>query len=205
MAPANRRSTAPFRRDPAVARRHPLQERPIDRERPADDRRARSHPRAGGPPDLPQYDGARKSSTSAPIVVPAPTAPITAAVFSRTFPRLAERQHQQRRHACPAASSRCSPSAAGLMAEPELLILDEPSLGLSPLLVEELFALIKDHQHAGHRRASGRAERGPEPRGGASRLYPRQWPVRARGKRQPSCATDPEIQARLSRNVTVGT
>ena len=36
----------------------------------------------------------------------------------------------------------------GLMAEPKLLILDEPSLGLSPLLVEELFALIKRiHAH----------------------------------------------------------
>ncbi len=31
----------------------------------------------------------------------------------------------------------------GLMAEPRLLILDEPSLGLSPLLVEEVFALIR--------------------------------------------------------------
>ena len=31
----------------------------------------------------------------------------------------------------------------GLMSEPRLLILDEPSLGLSPLLVEEMFALIE--------------------------------------------------------------
>jgi branched-chain amino acid transport system ATP-binding protein len=31
----------------------------------------------------------------------------------------------------------------GLMGEPRLLILDEPSLGLSPLLVEELFGLIQ--------------------------------------------------------------
>ena len=30
----------------------------------------------------------------------------------------------------------------GMMAEPKLLILDEPSLGLSPLLVEEMFGLV---------------------------------------------------------------
>ncbi len=33
--------------------------------------------------------------------------------------------------------------ARGLMANPNLLILDEPSLGLSPLLVSEIFSLIK--------------------------------------------------------------
>ena len=31
----------------------------------------------------------------------------------------------------------------GLMSEPELLILDEPSLGLSPILVAEMFALVQ--------------------------------------------------------------
>ena len=31
----------------------------------------------------------------------------------------------------------------GLMAEPKLLILDEPSLGLSPKLVDEMFALVR--------------------------------------------------------------
>ncbi|MEN8212225.1 MAG: ABC transporter ATP-binding protein, partial [Thermodesulfobacteriota bacterium] len=32
----------------------------------------------------------------------------------------------------------------GLMLRPTLLILDEPSLGLSPLLVKEIFAIIKE-------------------------------------------------------------
>jgi branched-chain amino acid transport system ATP-binding protein len=37
----------------------------------------------------------------------------------------------------------------GLMAEPRLLILDEPSLGLSPLLVEEMFDLIRNLNREG--------------------------------------------------------
>ncbi|MDQ7069875.1 MAG: ATP-binding cassette domain-containing protein, partial [Rhodobacterales bacterium] len=31
----------------------------------------------------------------------------------------------------------------GLMARPKIMLLDEPSLGLSPLLVKEIFAIIK--------------------------------------------------------------
>ena len=37
----------------------------------------------------------------------------------------------------------------GLMARPDLLILDEPSLGLSPLLTEELFGLISRLHQSG--------------------------------------------------------
>ena len=37
----------------------------------------------------------------------------------------------------------------GLMSEPKVLLLDEPSLGLSPLLVEQMFALIKQINNTG--------------------------------------------------------
>ena len=61
------------------------------------------------------------------------------------FPRLAERQGQSA-GTLSGGEQQMLAIGRGLMAEPKLLILDEPSLGLSPLLVEELFAPDQEHQ-----------------------------------------------------------
>ena len=58
------------------------------------------------------------------------------------FPRLAERP-LQKAGTMSGGEQQMLAIGRGLMAEPRLLILDEPSLGLSPLLVESLFALIQ--------------------------------------------------------------
>jgi branched-chain amino acid transport system ATP-binding protein len=62
-------------------------------------------------------------------------------VFS-IFPRLFERR-AQRAGTLSGGEQQMLAIGRGLMAEPKLIILDEPSLGLSPLLVEELFALVR--------------------------------------------------------------
>ena len=58
------------------------------------------------------------------------------------FPRLEERAPQPPR-GCRAASGRCCRSAARWSARPRALLLDEPSLGLAPLLVAQIMALIR--------------------------------------------------------------
>jgi branched-chain amino acid transport system ATP-binding protein len=58
------------------------------------------------------------------------------------FPRLKERL-TQKAGTMSGGEQQMLAIGRGLMAEPRLLILDEPSLGLSPLLVEEMFALIR--------------------------------------------------------------
>ncbi|MDC7785197.1 ABC transporter ATP-binding protein [Rhodoplanes sp. TEM] len=59
-----------------------------------------------------------------------------------TFPRLRERASQLA-GTLSGGEQQMLAIGRGLMGEPRLLILDEPSLGLSPLLVEEMFELIK--------------------------------------------------------------
>ncbi|SCX08346.1 LIV-I protein F [Agrobacterium sp. DSM 25558] len=57
------------------------------------------------------------------------------------FPRLRERMNQLA-GTLSGGEQQMLAIGRGMMSEPELLILDEPSLGLSPIMVEDMFGLI---------------------------------------------------------------
>ena len=94
----------------------------------------------------------------------------------------------------PAASSRCSRSGARCSTNPELLIMDEPSEGLAPTIVEDLVETFQHARGGGHRDPAGRAEprRGDRARGAPARHGRRQ----DRGRDDRRGARDAELQRR---------
>jgi branched-chain amino acid transport system ATP-binding protein len=64
------------------------------------------------------------------------------------FPRLAERRHQQA-GTLSGGEQQMLAIARAVMSRPRLLLLDEPSLGLAPLIVIEIFSIIRNLHAAG--------------------------------------------------------
>ena len=59
------------------------------------------------------------------------------------FPRLKERRRSQAGYTSGGEQQMCAIGRA-LMSRPETILLDEPSMGLAPQLVEEIFAIVRD-------------------------------------------------------------
>ena len=66
----------------------------------------------------------------------------------RDFPRLEERK-KQLAGTLSGGEQQMLAMGRALLADPELIVLDEPSMGLSPLLVSEIFEIVKSFKEAG--------------------------------------------------------
>ena len=113
------------------------------------------------------------------------------------FPRLAERRSQMG-GTMSGGEQQMVAIGRALMARPRVLLLDEPSMGLAPMIIQQIFRIISRHQQDRRHDPAGGAERSA----GAVPLRPGLHPGDRRGRQdrpRPGTARRPGDQRGLPR------